>query len=481
MTPSSSGSPPPAQGIQVDETRLPQGHCRYILITPGVKGNRCGCVSFVHNKAVPGAICDCGHLSCFHLHALEQPSPISNREIELLKQRVQSLEEQTDWGDEAGLGGVLNRVSQAEEAVEKNREDMLAEIKASYKSISGAWELIGQLQARVSSFEETFRVHNEQLSRAGKELQDLRNRHLELLDSDESLEERIEKLEDAGSRPSLPDSSSQTTEETASSGLFTPLGTPGGPAPSPTETRPPAVGNPARARPIVSKRPGPCELWTVHVSLLPSSKQQFPFEKDSTAYKRCLSRGLHKMVAVEGIDGPAFVTAVSRAFRVVLQGRAWAPLQAKVCDGSNVRDLPMLSPLEKVPPGNTYDIEFLRQNCATCDEEGRMEAIYIALRNDELSWDFLKKCPVYVEGLGSSWTYDKRLDGSDRVEQNGMLPPPATSSPGSLKRSASDISRFASLGSTATGMHESDGPRSKVARTCMAGMVEMRRGLGTAS
>merc|ERR1712169_99608 len=40
------------------------------------------------------------------------------------------------------------------------------------------------------------------------------------------------------------------------------------------------------------------QSWTVHVSLLPTSAQPFPFEKDTAAYKRCLSRGLHQVLVI---------------------------------------------------------------------------------------------------------------------------------------------------------------------------------------
>ncbi len=46
-----------------DDLQLPEGQCRYILVVPGIKGQRCGCVHFTLNKAMPSASCDCG-LTC---------------------------------------------------------------------------------------------------------------------------------------------------------------------------------------------------------------------------------------------------------------------------------------------------------------------------------------------------------------------------------------------------------------------------------
>ncbi|KAH7309435.1 hypothetical protein B0I35DRAFT_439956 [Stachybotrys elegans] len=513
MTPSLSGSPgsPPqtSQASQAspqpldaptpgDDGRLPKGHCRYILTVPGIKGHRCACVSFVHNTNLPGATCDCGHLSCFHVLTAEEPSPASNRqELELLKQRIQQLEAQNDLDQPNGWNNILARVSQLEEIVERGREEMSTEIKASYNNIAGAWGVVEQLHKRVSGFEEIFRIQSEQLSRAGKELSDLRNRHLELLDSDESLEERIEKLESAATAtptitPFVPHGNTRKT-------------LPSHPINPPTDTvrLTPSSNSVAHhhggAVNAISPLPKPLTLppaafstptesWTVHISLLPSAKYATPFEKDSTAYKRCLSRGLHKMVAVEGRDGQSFTSAVTRAFKDLLRGHSWMPLQVKGRDGHGHQGKPLLKPLEPVSLSRTYDFDFLRHNCAVCDEKGRMESMYIAPHGHDLSWSFLRQCPAHLDGLEGSWAHDAHLDaGDERGLYQPKLPTPPetshsdTSTSSTFKRSAAEMSRVASLTSTVAAMHEAEGSRNKVPRTCMSGRIEVRRGLGTAS
>lgn len=498
MTPSPSGTPPSPTAAQADEARFPQGQCRYILITPGLKGQRCACVTFNHNKGFPGATCDCGHLSCFHVSSTDEPSPGKNQnEIEVLKQRLQLLEDQTDWDEHGGLHNVLSRVSQLEETLDKSREEIQVEIKDTYRNISGAWQLVEQMQKRMVAFEESYRIQNERLERAGKELQDLRNRQLELVDSDESLEERIEKLESTETLLFPPRESNRrgsTTMETSSpvaaaavaalrrrSSVSRPASQVLGAATHQTRPVEPAY-KPDLAQAETALVSG---SWTVHVSLLPSKERPFPFEKDTNAYKRCLSRGLHRMVAVEGQDAQSFVTAVSRSFHSVLQDRPWEPLQAKLCDAEKLQGLPMLRPLEASLVDRTYEPEFLREHCAVCDGSGRIESLYVALRHDNLSWDFLQQSPVFVEGLDSSWDYDQFLDG--KKEEKLGSPAPALQTPPasellapkvSLKRGAADMSQGSTIVSPAS--NEGEGSRSKMPRKCMPGMVEMRRGVGTA-
>ncbi|KAI9155278.1 hypothetical protein HJFPF1_07859 [Paramyrothecium foliicola] len=493
MTQSPSGSPPSTSAASADETQFPRGHCRYILMTPGLKGQRCACVSFIHNKAVPGATCDCGHLSCFHVAAPEHASPGKNRnELELLKQRVQLLEEPTDWAAQGGLGPVPQRVRLLEEAVERHRDEVQADIKGAYRSVSGAWQLVEQLQKKLSAFEDIFRAHSDQLTKAGKDLKELRNRQLELQDSDESLEERIEKLE--GNSIVFPVRATQYDVECAidSSNDATSLNRAAlsrrpsieKPQSNPlcTELKPAVATEldeperPSRAR----RRSG---SWTVHVSLLPSKEQTCPFERDTSSYKRCLSRGLHRMVAVEGTDNASLVKAVSRAFRGALQDRPWEPLQVEAPNAGTPSTLPRLKPLDADMAAKEYDVEFLRTNCAVCDSNGRPESIYIAPRDGKLPWSLLKQLPIHVEGLESSWAYDKHLDGTEGLEEDGsellMLPPASLSaSPASsLKRSISEISLSTRSSTSSATSQEYLSPRSKVARTCMSGIVEISQGI----
>ncbi|KAF4968567.1 hypothetical protein FZEAL_10375 [Fusarium zealandicum] len=476
MSPSPSRSPPPASTPQPDESQLPKGQCRYILMIPELKGQRCGCMGFDHNKSLPGATCNCGHLSCFHVASADAPSPSKNKaEIDVIKQRVRVLEDNLDRDDHDRLSNVVARISELEETVEKNRDEAATELKGSYRNASAAWQLVAQLQQQMKTLEEAFQLQREHMARTGKEVEDLRNRQLELLDSDEILEERIEKLESAEPLPSPP----QDPDPTDSS--FDTLHL------SPTTTlnlqRPHNFSDGSTT--LRSSAAGPSRPWTIHVSLMPFKEQPFPFEKDTASYKRCLSRGLHRMIAVEGDDAQSFTDAVSRAFQPLLQGRPWVPLQAKLCDAERLQGLPMLRPLEPRLVHGEYDRAFLQQHCAVLNIGGKMDSLYIAMEHGTLSWNFLKRSPVYLDGLESAWEHDTVLDQKDDQDatsrahygkEGGDESPPAGNIVGAfkgLKRRMSDVS-------CSSGLDDNEGALAKMPRTCKSSRIEIRRGLETA-
>ncbi|KAF5018043.1 hypothetical protein F66182_9993 [Fusarium sp. NRRL 66182] len=469
---SPSRSPPPASTPQPDESQLPKGQCRYILMIPGLKGQRCGCMGFDHNKSLPGASCNCGHLSCFHVASADAPTPSTNKsEIDLVKKRIQVLEEGLDKDDHDRFSRVVGRISELEEIVEKNKEEAEAELKGSYRNASAAWQLVTQLQKQMTSLEQAFRSQNEQMARTGREVEDLRNRQLELLDSDEFLEERIEKLE--STEPLLSPPQDADPHDTPLEALQL------SPASSATSRRVPSPSHdPSNTQPTLYEAPRP---WTIHVSLMPSKDTPFPFEKDTTSYKRCLSRGLHRMVAVESDDAKSFTNAVSRAFESLLKGRPWVPLQAKLCDVELLQGLPMLRPLEPRLVHEQYDRAFLKKHCAVLDVSGKMDSLYIAMEHDSLSWNFLKRSPIYLDGLESAWERDSVLDQKDEQDSSrdhhgdeGDESPPAGNIVGALglKRSMSEIS--------CSSLDDTELPVAKMPRSCKTPQLEMRRGMETA-
>ncbi|KAF5620295.1 uncharacterized protein FTJAE_11706 [Fusarium tjaetaba] len=473
MSPSPSRSPPPASTPQPDESQLPKGQCRYILMIPELKGQRCGCMGFDHNKSLPGATCNCGHLSCFHVANADTPTPSTNKsEIDAIQQRVRALEELATPRDRDRLSHVVRRISELEETVEKNKDETDTELKGTYRNASAAWALVTQLQQQIKGLEQALRSQGEQLARTGSEVDDLRNRQLELLDSDECLEERIEKLESAEpllSPPQDPDPSGATVNTFHLSPITTV------PSQLPLNSTQKLLIKPTAS----TQRP---RSWTVHVSLMPSKDTPFPFEKDTTSYKRCLSRGLHRMLAVEGDDAKSVTEAVSRAFEPLLKGRPWVPLQAKLCDAERLQGLPMLRPLEARLVHGPYDRAFLKQHCAVLDASGKMDSLYIAMEHDSLSWNFLKRSPVYLDGLESAWERDSVLDKKDEQDplsrdhgDEGDESPPAGNIVGALtglKRSMSEIS--------CSSLDDTELPLAKLPRTCKTSQLEMRRGVETA-
>lgn len=459
--------------LNVDESHLPKGQCRYILMIPELRGQRCGCMGFDHNRSRPGATCQCGHLSCFHVAVADSVSPSQNKEeIDLMKQRVQILEDQMLEGHNDRINHVVSRVSDLEETVDKYRDEAAAEIKGSYRNIHSTWQMFEQLQRRMKDLEDLCRAQAEHMSKTGKDVDDLRNRQLELLDSDEILEERIQKLESSElllSPPQDPEPGHLSLGPRRLSTFST--NDPALPAAS--------IGNPTE-QPLTTATTG----WTVHVSLMPFKEQPFPFEKDTVAYKRSLSRGLHRMVAVEGTDAQSFINAVSRSFESILQGRPWMPLKAKLCDAKNLQGLPMLRQLEPHLVHGQYDMDFLLKHCAVCTPDGKIDSLYITMVHDTLSWNFLRRSPVYLENLESSWEQDPFLDKKDSHEAKNTIKGYGDNSEGSpsagdivapftsLKRAVSEIS-------SASDLDEDEGPR-KLARTCKTDLIELRRGVETA-
>ncbi|KAK6585480.1 hypothetical protein PZA11_002207 [Diplocarpon coronariae] len=170
------------------------------------------------------------------------------------------------------------------------------------------------------------------------------------------------------------------------------------------------------------------QLWTVHVSLLPTSSQPFPFEKDTAAYKH-----LHQVVVVKDCD--SFMDAVD-AFWAVLRRRPIRmyplityflffpgppertfvfgfnflrkihvpeapleiglirlkrnPLVARLCDAKSLQGLSMPRQLDQCLIEVRYDAEFLQQNCAVNNENGKILDLYIATADDTVSWAELR-------------------------------------------------------------------------------------------
>ncbi len=491
-TPSPRRGPCPA----VESPPLPGGQCRYILLNPEIKGQRCACVSFTLNKALPSASCDCGHFACYHLESAES-SP-DNQELENLKQRLLEIERDRDGLKqqvEVLQERLVQRIGNLEGVVEKSKEEATQEIKTWFSNLNRAWKSIGDLERLAKLYERHFGRIDAQLQVTDAELQRLGMRQLELVDNDIALELRVEWLED---------------ERSAASSV-------GGPherstADDPTEPEPESVETSVvRGRPeSTARRPGPGPgpgpgpspaslplhprpppstdgVWTVHVSLLPTKLRPFPFERDTNAYKRCLSRGLHQMVPISGPSADSFVSAVSRAFGHLLRGRLWVPLQAQPCTAEQLAGLPMLRQLDPALLHGRYDADFLRKHCAVCDGNGKIDSLYIAMRDDSFSWHFLRRAPIWLDGLEDSWRDDDLLDKNDPFDDDAADEATRPSAGDlltlpSLKRAASEMSRSSSFGSATTAtIAEGEGSRPKLPRIypTVPNTIEVRRGVRT--
>lgn len=511
---SAKSSPSPRQGpvTQVDESSLPQGHCRYILLLPEIKGQRCACVNFTLNRGLPGATCDCGHLACFHNKEAE-PS-----EMDLLKQRIKELEERSigldstarDRDDDANHA-ILARVSGLEEEIERSRAEFSQEIKRAFSNSTLAWNSLHHVQRKVEGQELQLNHVLNRLAGVDTVLQRLDDRQLELQDADTYLEERIEYIQetlDENEKPvtrgrdprprgrSTPGARTPNSPNHPLGPLDRPLGVTLRPSPSPANPGHSGASTLDPAAPMsrtgsVSAASG---VWTVHISLLPHATIPMPFERNTTAYQRCLSRGLHQVVPIRGPSAEAFCAAVNKAFSSLLRGRPWMPLQAELCNAEQLQGLPMLRQLEPHLIDAQYDAEFLKENCAVCDANGMMESLYITMREPHaLSWHAVRRAPVFTEGLEESWEFDPLLDNDPYDDDDIAVDDDNRPAAGeivhtlpSLKRTASELHRSGSIGSaTATApAGESGLPRAK--RPCplsakASTIVDMRTpGVGTA-
>ncbi|KAH6681831.1 hypothetical protein B0J14DRAFT_224123 [Halenospora varia] len=466
-------SPPRREKARAqEESHLPQGDCRYILLHPEYQGLRCACVRFALNRAVPGSMCDCGHQACYHTPDI---GVVDRQELDALKAKIKSLEDELDRERHGGKGGLVDRLHRLEELVDKNQGEAEAQFKNIYRGVSGLWQNIGVLNKRIPQYDD----HIEGLA---DDVHNLRCRLIEVDDASMRVEEKVELLEHETSRtriatpisrrrkastpPSMTDNFMKTDVSAS-----TPENRE---AASPYSTMTDDTSHIQIFRRQVGSPGAGSQAWTVHVSLLPTSSQPFPFEKDTAAYKRCLSRGLHQVVVIPNSDSESFRNAVDEAFSKILLGRPWQPLVARICDAKNLRGLPMLRQLPEELVGEDYDVDFLRSNCAVTDETGTILDLYLAMSDDTISWAELKEVTPFTPGLEASWTYDHLLDGPKDSSNSGALYPDSTEkrpaagdlvtawSP-TLKRSASEISRTSSFGSSTDG----EGTREKI-RKCGA-------------
>jgi len=163
--------------------------------------------------------------------------------------------------------------------------------------------------------------------------------------------------------------------------------------------------------------------WLAHISLLPSSSQAFPFEKGTTAYQRCLSRGFYKTILVSNSDSLSFTNAVYNAFSDALQGETWKVLAARKVDSQGPSEITMLRQNPEDFEPHKYNKDFLRKMCARVDADDNFLDLYIALSYGTLSWAKIKSLPPSAAalednpGIESCWEYNSVLDGEYELFQ----------------------------------------------------------------
>ena len=478
-------SPPRREKGWEDDSHLPKGNCRYILLHPEVKGLRCACVGFALNRALPGSTCDCGHQACYHVP--EKETSVNRREFEALEEKISLLEDKFDRESRGGTTDIVDRLGRLEETVDTAKAETDADFKNAYRGMGGLWRSVELLQKRMP-------YYDDQIDSLVDEAQRMASRLVEIDDASMQLEDRVEALENASKpiasvpsrrrKASTPPSiaaDSASSDQVTTTGNSPPVRLVRAGMPLLSLAEEPAHVQSFRKR-VASVGSG-AQSWTVHISLLPSSSQPFPFEKDTAAYKRCLSRGLHRITAIPDTDSDSFRTAVSEAFSEILHGRPWRPLVARICDAKNLRGLPMLRQLDESLMGHDYSYQFLQANCAVTDESGKIIDLYIAMTNDTISWVELKEVKPFLCGLEASWIYDPFLDGpcvddgegqghdagvQEKRPAAGDILTSWSPSAAGLKRKEAEISRTPSFSSS-----DDESPRGKIRRPCTGANIEV--------
>lgn len=443
---SSEPSLDPSSGLSLssDEAQLPRGQCRYILLIPELRGQRCACMNFTMSRSMPSATCDCGHLACFHVK--DEESPVDKRKVENLKQRLEVLEDRLDGGRHGSLANVITQIRNLEEGAIKEEEDKNQEIRGIYRNLSRIWQSIQQLEARADTIPKAVGMCNARLRVAVAQPDQVHGKM-------GSKNASWKVMEDHGGDWTL------------------------------DATRQLQHGQEPKARGMASRSLSSmaAEPWTAHISLLPNASRLFPFERDTVAYKRCLSRGLHRTVVVSGPNAEAFASAVSTTFGHLLQERPWMPLQAKLCAAEQLSGLPMLRHLDPSLLDCCFDLDFLQNHCAVCDARGKIESLYIAMQAGTLPWGALRDAPVYIEGLEDSWAYDSALDQPGPFHNgDGIRICARDSTITASKRTAADLSPITNPGESSP-PDGREGPRKLQRTACRSGSLDFQWRAGRAS
>lgn len=329
-----------------DDSHLPKGGCRFILLHPASKQLRCACVGFASNRSIPGSSCHCGHQAVYHN---PDPESTDKEEVNALKLRVSALEEELDRERRIGRGSLFDRLIRLEELVERGNSEREVDIRNVHRGISGLWQNVELLNKRTPYYDDRIEGLVDEVHR-------IHARMIEIDDASMRVEERVDALDNVSAqihmtpkrsrrrKASTPpatniDITIEGSEKFEQGGVSEDLTVPlNGCAP----------GQEFPEKDLSGDRCG-TDSWTVHISLMPTSSQPFPFEKDTVAYKRCLSRGLHRKIVVSNTSSDSFKEAVNSAFAPILRGRSWQPLVAKICSMENFRGLPMLQRLATQP------------------------------------------------------------------------------------------------------------------------------------
>jgi hypothetical protein len=169
------------------------------------------------------------------------------------------------------------------------------------------------------------------------------------------------------------------------------------------------------------------ESWAVRIVLVPSRNAPFAFGPDTLAYRRCQTRSLHQDIHFKDKSSQTFTSRVEATFTSILRSRLWMPLQ---CINSTELSLQHLDAIYLKP--SSWDYGLLEAQCLAHNKSygGDGNVIFIALKDEDLSWEDIKNLPTVFGSDESCWKHDEELDspsskesmdyrlGNDRIAAN---------------------------------------------------------------
>lgn len=343
----------PRRSPSTPDPQLPRGGCRFLLRDPSADGSRqrCSCASFFLNKSLRGAVCGCGH-HAWH-HEADQPrswvtmdehlAVVKRFEEELERERAARRQQLQELKTWVSLA--MQAPFQAMAQLKMHMDD---KVESAMDSTQACHDKIDALSTRLGTVQEVTVEHENKL---------------DLLESSRGWQSRpLTPMPEIAPKMSIPGLLVRSEDKTS-------------------------------------------EPWSVRIILVPSRWQQFAFEYDSAAYKRCQSRNLHQDVCLSDHSSRALLEAVERGFASTLRGRPWMPL---LCFRSLDKSLGQL-PQDK-RTSDRWDYAFLEAHCLASDK-AQGEVLYIAPQQEELTWHEIRALPAIMNPDESCWAYVSTLDG----------------------------------------------------------------------
>ncbi|GME25181.1 hypothetical protein GTA08_BOTSDO03415 [Neofusicoccum parvum] len=403
-------NPPPKP-----DSELPRGECRYLHREAGhADRQRCVCQGFSLDKQQPvGTGCECGHPAWVHV---QQPMAAVTHE-----EHMAVVEE-------------LRRFKQEQDRKFQSMQNEL--VKTQH-------ELMAQRAQNVER-ERLFKLLEARLYQNMKDLKiELDDKMDGMIDQQHAFQRKLIDVEDTTMEHELKFEKLDMGKGGKTRDL-TPV-----PEASPDHhSMDTAVEEPET--PEKTEKP-----WSVKVMIVPRRGQQFAFDVDSKAYRRCQSRKLHQDIEFTSRDSANFHLTIDKAFSHILKGRPWVPLV-----GYRARnDYFGRMALRQLPPelssGDLWDYYFLDHHCVAHDKM-QGDLLYLALRDSDLAWPEIRELPPVFGSNESVWTHEVELDGplptsqqsnamrgrldkADLIYEYSPSPPPYTSQRNTMQPPAEGV------------------------------------------